>query len=282
MTYIFRRAWELPYIDYYQGAAAKKQSIAVEVMTPLYLDGRCISSLISSPEDIDVLAVGYCLAEEKIPAGRKLAGVCLHDGAAWVTTEAGTARAVEKPPFVPITAEKLCSYGGLLDSLSTAHHGSHGVHEGPWSKAMKSASIRKISAATMSSIACGASSNYSTSTSVRPSWSSAAVFPNRSSKRSMAWAFASWHRGSCRRVWACPLAEQCQITLACGLRPDSFKIFAHPELGFCYRFLISLFCYNMKRDSWMVVHRLSLLICRLRKPCTAGMRIFSTYMLFAN
>lgn len=25
------------------------------------------------------------------------------------------------------------------------------------------------------------------------------------------------------------LAEQYQITLACGLRPDSFKIFAHPE-----------------------------------------------------
>ena len=100
----FSSCRELPYIDYYQGAAAKKQSIAVEVMTPLYLDGRCISSLISSPEDIDVLAVGYCLAEEKIPAGRKLAGVCLHDGAAWVTTETGTARAVEKPPFAPITA----------------------------------------------------------------------------------------------------------------------------------------------------------------------------------
>ena len=126
----FSSCRELPYIDYYQGAAAKKQSIAVEVMTPLYLDGQRISTLISSPEDIDVLAVGYCLAEEKIPAGRKLAGVCLHDGAAWVTTETGTARAVEKPPFVPITAEKLYSYGGLLDSLSTAHHASHGVHEG--------------------------------------------------------------------------------------------------------------------------------------------------------
>ena len=73
----FSSCRELPYINYYQGAAAKKQSIAVEVMTPLYLDGQCISTLISSPEDIDVLAVGYCLAEGKIPAGRKLAGVCL-------------------------------------------------------------------------------------------------------------------------------------------------------------------------------------------------------------
>ena len=63
--------------------------------------------------------------------------------------------------------------------------------KGPWSKAMKSSSIRKISAVTMSSTACGASSNYNTSTSVRPSWSSAAVFPNRSSKRSMACSFAS-------------------------------------------------------------------------------------------
>ena len=31
---------------------------------------------------------------------------------------------------MPITANRLCSYGGLLDSLSTAHHASHGVHEG--------------------------------------------------------------------------------------------------------------------------------------------------------
>ena len=215
----FSSCRELPYIDYYQGAAAKKQSIAVEVMTPLYLDGQRISTLISSPEDIDVLAVGYCLAEEKIPAGRKLAGVCLHDGAAWVTTETGTARAVEKPPFVPITAEKLYSYGGLLDSLSRHITPRTASTKGPWSKAMKSSSIRKISAATMSSTACGASSNYSTSTSVRPSWSSAAAFPNRSSKRSMAWAFASWHRGPCRRVWACPWRSSTRLPCpaACGL-----------------------------------------------------------------
>ena len=126
----FSSCRELPYIDYHQGAVERKQSIAVEVMTPLYLDGQRISTLVSSPEDVDILAAGYCLAEGKVPAGRKLAHVCLHDEAAWVTTEAGASSVPEKAPFVPITANRLCSYGGLLDSLSTAHHVSHGGHEG--------------------------------------------------------------------------------------------------------------------------------------------------------
>ena len=227
----FSSCRELPYIDYYQGAAAKKQSIAVEVMTPLYLDGQRISTLISSPEDIDVLAVGYCLAEEKIPAGRKLAGVCLHDGAAWVTTETGTARAVEKPPFVPITAEKLYSYGGLLDSLSTAHHASHGVHEGALVQG------DEVLVYTEDIGRHNVLDRLRGFVELQHIDVSQAVLvfsgPNRSSKRSMAWAFASWHRGPCRRVWACPWRSSTRLPCpaACGLILSKYLLIQN---GFYY------------------------------------------------
>lgn len=225
----FSSCREQPYIDYYQGAAAKKQSIAVEVMTPLYLDGRCISTLISSPEDIDVLAVGYCLAEAKIPAGRKLAGVCLHDGAAWVTTETGTARAVEKPPFVPITAEKLCSYGGLLDSLSTAHHASHGVHEGALVQGDEVLVYTEdIGRHNVLDRLRGFVELQHIDVS-----QAVLVFSGRVPQSVIEKVHGLGVRFLASRALptslGVSLAEQYQITLACGLRPDSFKIFAHPE-----------------------------------------------------
>lgn len=130
----FASCRDLSYVDYHQGAEPKKQAIAIEVMTPLYLDGVRVSTLISSPEDVDVLAAGYCLAEGKVAGGRVLSDVSLHDGAAWVTTREGVVEAPRDEPFNPISAQQLCSYGGLLDSLSTAHHASHGVHEGALSK----------------------------------------------------------------------------------------------------------------------------------------------------
>lgn len=75
----FASCRDLSYVDYHQGAEPKKQAIAIEVMTPLYLDGVRVSTLISSPEDVDVLAAGYCLAEGKVAGGRVLSDVSLHD-----------------------------------------------------------------------------------------------------------------------------------------------------------------------------------------------------------
>lgn len=225
----FSSCRELPYIDYHQGAVERKQSIAVEVMTPLYLDERCISTLISSPEDIDVLAVGYCLAEGKIPAGRKLAGVCLHDGAAWVTTETGTARAAEKPPFVPITAKQLCSYGGLLDSLSTAHHASHGVHEGALVQGDEVLVYTEdIGRHNVLDRLRGFVELQHIDVS-----QAVLVFSGRVPQSVIEKVHGLGVRFLASRALptslGVSLAEQYQITLACGLRPDSFKIFAHPE-----------------------------------------------------
>ena len=45
----FSSCRELPYIDYHQGAVEKTQPIAVEVTTPVWLDGKRVGTLISSP-----------------------------------------------------------------------------------------------------------------------------------------------------------------------------------------------------------------------------------------
>lgn len=194
----FASCRELSYIDYHQGAVQKQQSIAIEVMTPLYLDGARVSTLISSPEDVDILAAGYCLAEGKVASGRGLSGVSLHDDAAWVTTEEGQ-RAVRKDePFHPISAQRLCSYGGLLDSLSTAIIRLTESMKALWCPAITSSFIRKILVATTFSTDCVGLLNWAISTSARPFWYSAAAFLNRLSKRSTVWASASWPRGHCR------------------------------------------------------------------------------------
>lgn len=225
----FSSCRELPYIDYYQGAAAKKQSIAVEVMTPLYLDGRCISTLISSPEDIDVLAVGYCLAEGKYRlAASWLVSACTmgRPGSRRKPGRHGQQKSrllcrLRQRSSVPMEASWTAYRRHITPRTAST--------KGPWSKAMKSSSIRKISAVTMSSTACGASSNYSTSTSVRPSWSSAAAFPQSVIEKVHGLGVRFLASRALPTSLGVSLAEQYQITLACGLRPDSFKIFAHPE-----------------------------------------------------
>lgn len=225
----FSSCRELPYIDYHRGAVDKAQSIAVEVTTPLYLDGQCISTLVSSPEDVDILAAGYCLAEGKIPAGRKLAGVCLHDGAAWVTTEAGAAPVVEKPAFVPLTAKRLCSYGGLLDSLSTAHHASHGVHEGALVQGDEVLVYTEdIGRHNVLDRLRGFVELQHIDVS-----QAVLVFSGRVPQSVIEKVHGLGVRFLASRALptslGVSLAEQYQITLACGLRPDSFKLFAHPE-----------------------------------------------------
>lgn len=225
----FSSCRELPYIDYHQGAVERKQSIAVEVMTPLYLDGQRISTLVSSPEDVDILAAGYCLAEGKVPAGRKLVHVCLHDEAAWVTTETGAAAVPEKAPFVPITANRLCSYGGLLDSLSTAHHASHGVHEGALVQGNQVLVYTEdIGRHNVLDRLRGFVELQHIDVS-----QAVLVFSGRVPQSVIEKVHGLGVRFLASRALptslGVALAEKYNITLACGLRPDSFKVFAHKE-----------------------------------------------------
>ena len=50
----FASCRELSYIDYHQGAVQKQQSIAIEVMTPLYLDGARVSTLQYLPRKMSI------------------------------------------------------------------------------------------------------------------------------------------------------------------------------------------------------------------------------------
>lgn len=225
----FSSCRELPYIDYHQGAVERKQSIAVEVMTPLYLDGQRISTLVSSPEDVDILAAGYCLAEGKVPGGRKVASVSRDDGAIWVTTTAGEPFRSAAPPFVAITAEQICSYGGLLDSLSTAHHASHGVHEGALVQGDEVLIYTEdIGRHNVLDRLRGFVELQHIDVS-----QAVLVFSGRVPQSVIEKVHGMGVRFLASRALptslGVALAEKYNITLACGLRPDSFKVFAHKE-----------------------------------------------------
>ena len=88
--------------------------------------------LISSPQDIYHLAIGYVLAENLVPTYADIESLVVEDGKVLVKTTA-EAHEIPTPPadrLGTVKADEICSYGGLLDSLSAAHHASHGVHEG--------------------------------------------------------------------------------------------------------------------------------------------------------
>lgn len=225
----FASCRELSYVDYHQGAVQKQQSIAVEVMTPLYLDGERISTLISSPEDVDILAAGYCLAEGKVADGRVLSGVHLQDGSAFVTTQEGSRPVRQGKPFEPISAEKLCSYGGLLDSLSTAHHASHGVHEGALVVGdevlvyTEDIGRHNVLDRLRGFVELG---HIDVSQAVL-------VFSGRVPQSVIEKVHGLGVRFLASRALptslGIALAEKYGITVVCGLRPDSFKVFAHGE-----------------------------------------------------
>lgn len=225
----FASCRELSYVDYYQGAVSKKQAIAIEVMTPLYLDGVQVSTLISSPEDVDILAAGYCLAEGKVADGRVLSDVSLHDDAAWVTTKEGLRESRKYEPFTPISAQQLCSYGGLLDSLSTAHHSSHGVHEGALVSGDKilvyteDIGRHNVLDRLRGFVELG---HIDVSQAVL-------VFSGRVPQSVIEKVHGLGVRFLASRALptslGVALAEKYGITVVCGLRPDSFKVFAHGE-----------------------------------------------------
>lgn len=225
----FASCRDLSYVDYHQGAEPKKQAIAIEVMTPLYLDGVRVSTLISSPEDVDVLAAGYCLAEGKVADGRTVSDVSLHEEAVWVTTKEGVIQTPKDEPFTPISAPQLCSYGGLLDSLSTAHHASHGVHEGALVVNDKilvyteDIGRHNVLDRLRGFVELG---HIDVSQAVL-------VFRGRVPQSVIEKVHGLGVRLLASRALptslGVALAEKYGITVVCGLRPDSFKVFAHGE-----------------------------------------------------
>ena len=103
--------------------------ISDEIAWELWLNDRCVSHMTSSPHELDVLAVGYCRQQGLIKDGQAVRAFYENRGVSVAVVGIKPTLASKRRPMT-VTAERLCSYGTLLDELSAAHHVTHGVHEG--------------------------------------------------------------------------------------------------------------------------------------------------------
>lgn len=145
-------------------------SISREVRYELYLDHQSLGHVIASPHHLDELGLGYCLAEGYIQSPDEVAAIDVDATSHRITLRRTsiatatmqrrnsssifdtTAKSVsigsttlrsasningttKSSPHWSVTSEEICSYGTLLDSITKAHHISHGVHEGAIVKA---------------------------------------------------------------------------------------------------------------------------------------------------
>lgn len=123
-----------------KGSTKEQLHISQEVAYKLYIENRLISTLIASPHDFRDLIIGYCLMEGHIEQATDIATIFMnrethridvtltHD-IQYFHDALPTSRPAKNNTFT-VTADEICSYGGLLDSITKAHHTSHGVHEG--------------------------------------------------------------------------------------------------------------------------------------------------------
>lgn len=135
-------------------------SISREVRYELYLDHQSLGHVIASPHHLDELGLGHCLAEGYAHSPDEIAAIDIDTESHRITlrrTSIHTAMrqhrssssivdpntkssliidaAPKSSPHWTVTAKEICSYGTLLDSITKAHHTSHGVHEGAIVKA---------------------------------------------------------------------------------------------------------------------------------------------------
>ena len=121
---------EYPCLLYRNGRTeASSAMLSDEVEWDLWLNGRCVRHMTSSPHELDVLAVGYCLQQGLIEDGQAIRAFYETRGVSVAVVGVKQALASSRKAMT-VTAERLCSYGTLLDELSAAHHVTHGVHEG--------------------------------------------------------------------------------------------------------------------------------------------------------
>ncbi|MDY3973147.1 formate dehydrogenase accessory sulfurtransferase FdhD [uncultured Veillonella sp.] len=140
--------YSLSDINHYTCTSYSKQNgpeeqvldISQEVAYKLYIENKSISTLIASPHDFKDLIIGYCIVEGHVEGPEDIANIVMdrdthridvsltHD-VSYYQDAAPKPRAPKNMDF-KVSADEICSYGGLLDSITKAHHTSHGVHEG--------------------------------------------------------------------------------------------------------------------------------------------------------
>lgn len=110
-------------------AVSGERSISEEIEWHLIVNGIYRHRMTSSPHELDILAVGHCLNQGIIFPGQAVQ-VKWNCRTVHLTVQGEKIHAAAPKPLIRISADTLCSYGNLLDTLSAAHHVAHGVHEG--------------------------------------------------------------------------------------------------------------------------------------------------------
>lgn len=239
-------------------------SISREVRYELYLDHQSLGHVIASPHHLDELGLGYCLAEGYIQSPDEVAAIDVDATSHRITLRRTsiatatmqrrnsssivdtTAKSVsigsttlrsasiidtthKSSPHWSVTSEEICSYGTLLDSITKAHHTSHGVHEGAIVKAGRVlAYAEDVGRHNVLDRLLGITAKQHIDT-----MNTLLIFSGRVPDS----VIRKVHRLGCPILCsrAMPtelgitLAETYGITLVNKLRPTEFLVFAHPE-----------------------------------------------------
>ena len=220
---------EYPCLLYRNGRTeASSAMLSDEVEWDLWLNGRCVRHMTSSPHELDVLAVGYCLQQGLIEDGQAIRAFYETRGVSVAVVGVKQALASSRKAMT-VTAERLCSYGTLLDELSAAHHVTHGVHEGALVQdGIVLAYAEDVSRYNVLDRLVG-------EVYLRDIDPSQAVLvfsgrvPQQVAEKASSLGVSCIASRAMATSAGIEAAERLGLTLVCALRSDSFRIFAHEE-----------------------------------------------------
>lgn len=202
--------------------------ISDEIAWDLWLNDRCVSHMTSSPHELDVLAVGYCLQQGLIEDGQAVRAFYENRGVSVAVVGIKPTLASKRRPMT-VTAERLCSYGTLLDELSAAHHMTHGVHEGALVQdGVVLAYAEDVSRYNVLDRLAGEVYLRNIDTSQAVLVFSGRV-PQQVAEKTSALGVSCIASRAMATSAGIEAAARLGLTLVCALRSDSFRVFAHEE-----------------------------------------------------
>ena len=220
---------EYPCLLYRKGGTeAASAMISDEIAWDLWLNDRCVSHMTSSPHELDVLAVGYCLQQGLIEDGQAVRAFYENRGVSVAVVGVRQALASKRRPMA-VTTERLCSYGTLLDELSAAHHVTHGVHEGALVQdGIVLAYAEDVSRYNVLDRLAGEVYLRNIDTSQAVLVFSGRV-PQQVAEKASSLGVSCIASRAMATSAGIEAAERLGLTLVCALRSDSFRVFAHEE-----------------------------------------------------
>ena len=220
---------EYPCLLYRKGGTeAAPAMISDEIAWELWLNDRCVSHMTSSPHELDVLAVGYCRQQGLIKDGQAVRAFYENRGVSVAVVGIKPTLASKRRPMT-VTAERLCSYGTLLDELSAAHHMTHGVHEGALVQdGVVLAYAEDVSRYNVLDRLAGEVYLRNIDTSQAVLVFSGRV-PQQVAEKTSALGVSCIASRAMATSAGIEAAERLGLTLICALRSDSFRLFTHEE-----------------------------------------------------